>query len=66
MEASHSSYLAVDQNRPSGSGSTGRSDRMIEVPTIDAHDDNRSTGFLRLHLMVSAVLERMTRQPTGS
>lgn len=66
MEASHKSYFAVDQDRASGSGGTGRSDRMIEVPVIDAHDDKRASGFVRLHLMVNTVLERMTRQPTGS
>jgi hypothetical protein len=66
MEASHRSYLSVDPDRPASSEHTGRKDRMIEVPAIDPHDDQRATGFLRLHLMVNAVFERLTRQPTRS
>jgi hypothetical protein len=61
MEASRRPYLSLDPDRPGAQRLAGGNGRVIELPTVDGDDDARATGFLRLHLMVNAVLERLTR-----
>lgn len=61
MEASESPYLPFDPDRQGAQRLAGGNGRVIELPTVDGEDDPRATGFLRLHLMVNAVLERLTR-----
>jgi hypothetical protein len=61
MEASQRTNLMFDSDRDGAQRLAGGNGRMIELPKVDADDQKHATGFLRLHLMVNAVLERLTK-----
>ena len=59
MEASEMPYVPFEPEQPGSEHPTRGKPRMVEIPPRD--DAEHAKGFLRLHLMVNSVLERLTR-----
>jgi hypothetical protein len=59
MEASERQHLSLEGG--TAAGCADGHGRLVDLRSVDAKDDARATGFLRLHLMVNAVFERLTK-----